>query len=266
MPDAEITQKPENEDVTPVTPETETTTENETEGANSEAIELVNKYAPGSDTSTPEAIISGLVSALNKLTPFQDKIRDVVDENTEAASFVYDMLETGDVLKSLARNYSAEELQTVLDGMQDDDYEGDRKIHSDNVAASKKRKEELSANMKLSEVSAGQFMDQVNMSDADIDEFEKYYKEFLSDAVNNKMTVAHWKTLWDGMRHDPDVAEAEANGKIIGKNEKITTKKASDKDLAKLLPDGGGSLAPAAPVAKPNPLISTGSPLKKLNI
>lgn len=235
----------------PEPPEAETPAENQTEEQNQESLELIKQFAPEADTSTPEGLIAGLTEALKKLAPFQKKIRDVVEEDIEAAAFMYDMIETGDVLKSLARNYSAEELQAVLDGMEEDDFEGDRKMYSDRINSVKAKNEELQNNMKLSEVSAGEFMDKVNMSDEDIDGFEKYYKEFLSDAVNNKMTVQHWESLWKGYKHDPDVEEAESNGKVMGRNEKIVTQKAGKKDLEALLPEANASMGMSPKTEKP---------------
>jgi len=255
-----------NQEVTPVTPEVETPNENQTEGSNAEAIELINRYAEGSDTSTPQAIIDALVVSMNKLVPFQDKIRDVAENDTASAAFLHDFMETGNVLRSFVRNYDPEEVEAAVEDMREnDDYEGDRKMHSERLASSASQKEQHAKNVNQSQLDCQAFLDKNEITDEELPEFEKFYAELMDDARDDKMSVKHWDSVWQAYKYKDDVAEAESNGQVMGRNEKIMTKKASKEDLAKLLPEEGGGAMSKKEVVKPMPY-SYKSPLKKLNI
>jgi len=268
MPDEVIPEVTDSQEVTPVVDAVDTPAEIQTSDPNAEAIELINRYAKGSDTSTPEGIIAGLVAGFKTLTPFQDKIRDVAENDTASAAVLHDYLETGNLLKAFVRNYDPEEVEAAVEDMREnDDYEGDRKIHADNLASTKSQKEQHAKNVNQSQLDCQAFLDKNGISDEELPGFEKFYAELMDDARDDKMSVKHWDSVWQAYKYKDDVANAESNGQVMGRNEKIMTKKASKEDLENLLPGEGGGNISQKPVVKPQSFLNNSkSPLKKLNI
>lgn len=242
----------------------ETTPEVKPEGNtpdNTEIIDIIKRFAPDADTSTPEAIIASATTVLKSMVPVYDKLYDVAMVSPETAACLNDILETGDMLKSVVRNFGHEELESAMEEMKTgDDFEEARNAHAEKVNGAKQRMTELEANKANSQLSAQEFVDKVSPSDEDLDGFTAYYESFLKDAFDNKMTFDHWMRLWKGYKYDGTmeemngkVTEAEENGRIAGRNEKIEQGKKTKANLAELLPEvGGGTSVPAqqkAPVS-----------------
>lgn len=244
---AENEVKPMEESVdTPVeTPvdETETSKETAQEAAtpNGELIEYINRFAPGSDTSSPEALLEAATKIIQSMVPIYDKVYDVSLNSEATAAFINDLLETGDPIKSLVRNYDPEEINAAQEAMADDDYEEDRNMHMEKVSQSKMRDSEIETNRAQSEISAKEFVDEIQPSENDLQEFIPFCDAFLKDWLDSKMPKENWLVLWKGFKHDNNVAEAEENGMIAGRNQKIMTEKASRKDLADILPEASGA-------------------------
>ena len=221
------------------------------ESPNNESIELINRFAPGSDTSTPEGIIEGQLTVLKSMVPIYDKLYDLARTSPESAAFISDLLDTGSPVKALVRNFDSEEIQTALDEAESSDYEEDKNMFSEKVTGMKARNEELEKNKKESEISAQAFMDKYQPNDDDVTGFVSFYDKLLSDAVNNKMTVEHWESVWQAYKYKDDVSEAESNGMVMGRNEKIVTQKAGKKDLDALLPEANAGMGMAPKTEKP---------------
>jgi hypothetical protein len=200
---------------------------------NQESKDLIERFLPGADVSTPEAIIKAQLDILKMMTPIYDKLYDLAIGSEEAAAFIKDLTDTGDVLKSLARNYAPEEIEAAIEAVKGADYEEDMKIHQGKVQAKKDRMSTLEANRAESQKTAQEFMDQVSPSDEDVEGFIKFYDAFISDALDNRMSTDHWIAIWNSYKHDDDVQEAEENGIVMGKNQKIVAQKASKEEEKK---------------------------------
>mgnify|MGYP003585607848 CR=1 FL=1 len=226
------------------TPETDVTPE-ETAPDYSKIISIIERFAPGSDTSNPDAIISAATTVLESMVPIYDKLYDVAIASPETASCLNDILETGDLLKSVVRNFGTEQLEEVMEEMKSgDDYEEARNYHSGNVQKMKDRMMELETNKANSQLSAQEFMDKYQPEDDDVEKFIAFYDGIIKDAIDNNMTLDHWERLWKAYKYDSKieemegkVSEAEEAGKIAGRNEKIETGKKTKADLADLLPE-----------------------------
>lgn len=233
--------------------EQETSTEAATEAAtpNGELIEYINRFAPGSDTSSPEALLKAATTIIQSLAPIYDKVYDLALTNPETAAVLNDWLETGDLGKAIVRNYDPEEVKALVEEMEDDTYEEDKTIYSDRVKQVKDHQTMMEKNMAASQMGAQEFVDSRGLSEADIEEFKPFVDKFLKDCEDRNLTAANWEIIYNGFKRDTDVAEAEENGKVMGRNEKIVAEKASREDIKDLLP-GGGALA-EVPKSLPKP-------------
>jgi hypothetical protein len=164
------------------------------------------------------------------------KLTELAESDETTAAFLSDLLDTGDVLKSLARNYDPEELEAAIESVKSEDYNEDIKTYQGKIKSRKDRASQLESNKAESQKSAQEFMDMVNPSDEDVEGFIAFYDSFIRDAVDNKMTLDHWQTMWKAYKRDNDVQQAQETGEIIGRNAKIEATKATKKDMEQLLP------------------------------
>ena len=118
---------------------------------NEELIEILKRFLPDADTSSPDALIADATKVLTMMVPIYDQVFDIALVAPESASFVHDLLTTGDVAKSIARNYDPQEFQALCEEVQqNDDYEGDRSMHKAKVAKAKARISLVKGNMDVS--------------------------------------------------------------------------------------------------------------------
>lgn len=231
----ETTATPENTETSESSEATETTPIG---SDNSKAIEYIGRFAPDSPSSTPEEIIAGLVKCMDITSIPYDKLYDIVLHSPEDAAFAHDYLETGDPVKSLVRNFDPEEVMAAVEAMKEDDsYEEDRTNFAGKVKGRKDREAMMATNMTNSQMGAQEFVDRKGLDEAQIEEFKPFVDKFLKDCEDRNLTADNWETIYNGFKRDGDVAEAEENGRAMGRNEQIVAKKATRADLAGLLPE-----------------------------
>ena len=248
------------EETTTPMPEETTASETESVNPNSEIIDFINRFAPGSDISTPEGIIASATEVLKMLVPVHDKLYDLAVTSPENAAMLNDWMETGSLPKAIARNYDPEEISALVEEINDEEYESDRMAYSEKIKARTDRESELEKNKSESQISAQEFIDKVQPTDDELEAFIAYHQGFLQDAVDNKMSFDHWMRAWKGFKYDGKVAEletkaaeAEEAGRIAGRNEQISTEKLSRKDLADMIPEISGTMEQSPKTEKPKP-------------
>ena len=216
------------------------------------AQELIDKFNPGSDTSTPEATAEALLKIVKDMAPFYDKSYDLAQSSPEVAGFMNDMTETGNVAVALAKNFDPDELQAAIEEAKSSDMDEHRQVYSDKVAAVKSQKETREKNQEVSMKDISDFMEQRSNWPAEkADAFEKFVIDHYQDGLNGKINKENLELLEKAFNYDDDVAEAEDNGKVMGKNEKIVAQKMSKEDTNKLLPEGG--VGASTPVREEKP-------------
>ena len=228
------------------------------EPQNEEILELIKKFSPDCDVSTPQAIINAASQVIKAMEPIYDKTYDLALSAPEAAAFINDLLETGNVPKSLARNYDPDELKVIWDEVQDDSNEEDRTSHAEKVTKVKSKIATLNGNMAISMKNISDFMEKrEHWPPEKADEFEQKVIQFYQDGADGLISEEALSLLEKGLMHDDDVTEAEENGKIIGKNEKIVAKKLSKEKENELLPElNGGTAQPSTAEDNTDPFLS----------
>lgn len=232
---------PETPETTAVESENPAETAKEETAPNGELMEYINKYAPGSDTSTPEGLQAACTEIILKHFPFIDKVFDMAETDDLAAATIFDLIQTGSLVKAIARNYNPEEKQALVEELEDDSYEEDRQMYQDKIKGQKEYSDRMAVNMAASQMGAQEFVDEVGATDQDIEAFKPFVDSFFADIEDRKLTKKHWLAIWKAYKYDSDVSEAEENGKVIGRNEKIVAAKKSREDIKGLLPEANAS-------------------------
>lgn len=228
--------------------------ENEnTSSPNAEISGIIQRFIPDADVSTPEGIIAGALQLLQSFVPLHDKLYDLASNNPETAATLGDWLETGSLVKAIARNFSDEERNALIEELEDSSYEEDRKMYSEKTKSIKDRQALLEANMSKSQMGAQEFVDEMNLSKEQVDEFIPFVDQFISDVEDRNLSKANWMIIWKAFKRDSDVAEAEENGRVIGRNEKIVAERKTRDDIKDILPESTATSAIKPPESKPKP-------------
>ena len=102
------------------------------------------------------------------------------------------------------------------------------------------------------------FCEKNGYSDEDKKEFIGYINEFYNSLSMRKITPEILQTLDNARHYEDDMASAEENGFVAGKNENIAAKRAANNSKAAAdgvpVPQGGGAPIVEAPARKKNPM------------
>ena len=164
-----------------------------------------------------------------------------------------DVLDIGDVPKAIARNYDPDEIEAMMGEVRDDSNEEERSNHIEKVTSAKGRMDKVKGNLDISMEAIAKFKEDRNHWPSEKAEaFEQFVIKHYDDGADGLITEKDLNLLEKGFNYDDDVSEAEENGKVMGRNEQIETKKAGKKDLENLLPEHSSGMAtpPQAPAKK----------------
>ena len=237
--------------VTP--PEENTASESTTTPDYSELIAIINRFAPGSDTSSADAIAVAVLPVLKSLIAPYDKFLDLAMSSQENAAFLNDYLETGNVLKSIARNFEPEQVTALAESMaENDDLEEDRKIYGEKVKAMKDRESFVNKNMEVSQKDIAEFYEErKDWPEEKAQAFEEFVINHYQNGADGFIPKNDLEMLEKAFTYDDKVAELENEavqsheaGRVAGLNEKIERGKVTRKELAELLPEIDSGVSP----------------------
>lgn len=154
----------------------------------------------------------------------EKSLSDMFAADPRSAQFLTDMRRGGDPYVGLVRNFGME-IRDVLDDpeMQDKIAEA-HKDYIERVAASSKLDDEYEKNMDVTLETLRQFQKERQMSDEQIDGAVAFLLGIVRDGVMGKFSTETLDMACKALNYDEAVVEAEEEGKIAGRNEKITEK------------------------------------------
>lgn len=161
---------------------------------------------------------------LESLRGERDEILDAFERDGRAGEFFMDMVNNGSPLASYIRRYGPE-LRDLLDDpnaaeliAQEEEEYLRKKAESDELEA------EYENNMEQSIEDLREFKDTEGASDEEIEEVIAAAIGIVRDGVMGKFTPETLQMILKAVRHDGDVATAQQEGEVAGRNAKITEK------------------------------------------
>jgi hypothetical protein len=140
------------------------------------------------------------------------KLRDAIDKDPRTGQFLSNILDGQDVVNALidcvgpelTEAVSSPEARARLDQLRQEAEETERK-RNENIDESLKVFDEFFA----------------DKDQSDMDGFSNYIEEHFNRLATGEFTRDDIEMLWKGYKHDDDVAEAESDGEIKGRNQRI---------------------------------------------
>ena len=175
---------------------------------------------------------------------------EMFDADPRSATFIMNMKNGEDPAVGLVRQFGLE-IRDVLDDpeMQEKIAEANKE-YLDRVAKEKELEETYQANLAESLTTISSVQEEKGYSDEQIDQAFEWLMGIIQDGVVGKFTPEVVEMALKAQNYDADVAQAEAEGEVKGRNarieEKLRTRKQGD-GTAVLDGKSGGSSIPPSP-------------------
>jgi hypothetical protein len=194
-------------------------------------------------------------------------IDEVIASDKDLAAIIADIVANHIPFRAaVAKRFSPEDL-IAKEG--DEDYEYYQKSFEERVATGKEIQRIAQERLKNEDEAYDNidaFCEKKGYSDEDKKEFIKFINEFYNSLSMRKITPEILQTIDNARHYEEDMASAEENGFVAGKNENIAAKRVSEKNKAAAdgvpVPQGGGAPVVEGPKKEANPMFAD---LKKRN-
>ena len=188
-------------------------------------------------------------------------IDEVIASDKDLAAIIADIVANHIPFRAaVAKRFSPEDL-VAKEG--DEDYDYYQKSYEERVATGKEIQRIAQERLKNEDEAYDNidaFCEKKGYSDDDKKEFIKFINEFYNSLSMRKITPEVLQTLDNARHYEDDMASAEENGFVAGKNENIAAKRAEEKSKATAdgvpVPQGGGAPVVEAPAKKVNPMFA----------
>lgn len=151
-------------------------------------------------------------------------------ENPQAAFFLNDMREGKDPVMSLVRRLGVEVKDVLDDPAMQDKIEEANKEYLDRVAKSRQLDEEYERNMETTlNKTLPEYMQQNGLSEEDIDAICAAWIQIIRDGIMGILKPETITLIAKALNHDTDVANAQEEGEVAGRNSKIVEKMRNSK-------------------------------------
>lgn len=185
-----------------------------------------------------------------KISGYEERekaLSDMFAADPRSAQFLVDMHRGEDPVLGLVRNFGIEVKDVLDDPDMQEKIKDANQDYMKRVARSRELEEEYERNMDATLETLRKFQEEKGLSDEQIDEVVAAVLGVISDGVVGKFTPETLDLFLKAINHDNDVAMANEEGNIAGRNAKIaeTLKKSQKGDGTR--PLGGSNGAATLP-------------------
>lgn len=151
-------------------------------------------------------------------------------ENPQAAFFLNDMREGKDPVMSLVRRLGIEVKDVLDDPSMQDEIEKANKEYLERVAKSRQLDEEYERNMENTlNKTLPEYQQQNGLTDEEIDAIGAAWIQIIREGIMGILSTETITLIAKALNHDTDVASAQEEGEIAGRNAKIVERKRNAK-------------------------------------
>lgn len=152
----------------------------------------------------------------------EKSMSDMFRANPQAAFFLNDMREGKDPIMSLVRRLGMQVKDVLDDPAMQDKIEEANKEYLDRAAKSRQLDEEYEKNMDVTlNKTLPEYQQQHGLTDEDIDAIGAAWIQIIREGIMGILSPETISLLGNGLNHDTDVANAQEEGEVAGRNSKI---------------------------------------------
>lgn len=216
------------------------------------AIERLKSRYPDKDFADDEALFGQISddyddfdSQLSGYKEREQKFADMFSSDPRSAHFLMSWRNGEDPAVGLVRQFGLDIKEAIDDPARQEEMAAANKEFVERVAKEKELEAEYRKNLESSLNYLKEFQSKNGLSDDEIDDVMGYLEGIVSDGILGKFTPESIDMALKALRHDTDVATAEQEAEVRGKNAKIEEKlrKRSESDGTAVL-DGKNGVSP----------------------
>lgn len=177
----------------------------------------------------------------------EEKLSNMFSSDPRSAYFLTKWRDGGDPVVALIEQFGKDDLiDAINDPERLEEIAAANREYVAKIAKEKELNEQYRQNLQESLPQLEQFRDEHGMSDDDFDQLMDKLLNIVNDALLGKFAPETLEMLYKGENYDADVADADAEGEVRGKNARIEEKlrKSSRGDGVAALDGKNGSVAP----------------------
>lgn len=160
----------------------------------------------------------------------EKSLSNMFRENPQAAFILNDMREGKDPVMSLVRRLGIQVKDVMDDPAMQDKIEEANKEYLDRVAKSRQLDEEYERNIDTTlNKTLPEYMQQHGLSEEDIDAICAAWIQIIRDGIMGILKPETITLIANALNHDADVANAQEEGEVAGRNSKIVEKMRNSK-------------------------------------
>lgn len=155
----------------------------------------------------------------------QDKLTSLFSKSPKVATFMQRWVDGGDPAVELVRIYGNDELRAALDDPEKQDALAEAsKEYAERVAKDKEFEEKYQQNLSASLDEMDAFQKEKGLTDEEMDGLLAQMAQSATDFISGKITAEALGGVLKSKRYGADVATAEREGEVRGRNQKIDAK------------------------------------------
>ena len=180
---------------------------------------------------------------LSRMRDSDKRLTDMFSDSPASAQFLTDMANGGDPFVGLVRNFGTEIRDVLDDPEKQEELAAANAEYLERVAKNKQLEQEYEQNLQVSLDELRAMQQEEGLSDEQIDKAVEYLIGIFQDVVIGKFSRESIKLALNALNHDEDVAAADQDAEIRGRNAKIQEKlrKPAPTDGMPALGGNGGS-------------------------
>lgn len=164
---------------------------------------------------------SQLCGCYDRLKEGQLKLAHLFNENPKVGAFISDVVAGDDALLACIRHFGKRLLESGNDFEMMDKIRWEDMVYRERRMQQKKMEEERDNNWARSERIIEAFKTQNELSDEEFDRFLEEVYDLVESVFMGKFSMRMLELLYKGLNYESDMMQAEMNGEVRGKNQRI---------------------------------------------
>ena len=166
-------------------------------------------------------------------------LSDMFAAEPRSAEFLTEMSKGGNPVLSLLKNFGPDIKETLDDPDKMQELADVWAEEQQRIAKSKQLDDEYAENLPKSLEALKQFQEERGLTDEQADEIIFHLINIVRDGVMGKFSPEMFDLMTKAINHDEDVADAQEEGEVAGRNQKVTEKLRKNKSGDGLAPLNG---------------------------
>lgn len=158
---------------------------------------------------------------LNTYRDHEEKLANMFNSDPRSAQFLSNWQHGEDPAVALMRMYGEEIRERLDDPEYQEQLAAANKEYVERVAKSQELEEQYKTNIEETKAAVDQFQQENGLSDEQVDEAMEFLQGIFQDAIVGKFSRESMEMALKAINHDEDVATADADAEVRGRNAKI---------------------------------------------